>query len=109
MLLQVVFGAATFLLGGASVIFLECWHNNTYESYSDIEAVFWLGNCVFLPLYNALTVTAVLARPPSSTTLLAAGTVSLAAMLAYQFAEQRFRAHKRVTPTELYHVFFICL
>jgi uncharacterized membrane protein len=107
MLLPLIFGVITAVLGGVSMIVFEAWHNNTYKRFSDISPILWLGDTVILPAYNALTITAVLATTPSVISLFAAGTTALIAAYLYQNWDTRFSLQERFTPTEIYHIVFI--
>lgn len=109
MLVPLVFGLTTALLGGISLIFFEAWHNASYRYLSDISPVLWLGDTVILSVYNGLTITAVLITSFPPLAYIMAGTGSLLGAFFYQFLEERFRIQTRVTPTELYHIVFILL
>lgn len=105
MFLPIVFGLFTATFGAGAVLLFEWWYNNRFRD----EAVFLIGEGLFLSMYNAVTIKTVLSSSPSGMTFLIAGGVSLVAAFIYQFCEDRFHDHDGVTPTELYHMFFIVL
>jgi hypothetical protein len=102
--IPIVFGVLTALLGGGAVILLEWYHHGELH----VPSVFWLGDCVFLACYNAVTVGMVLNESFSRFAVISAALFTLAFSFFYQFCEDQFRTGN-VSPAVLYHLQFIML
>jgi hypothetical protein len=73
-----------------------------------IPTVFWLGDCVFLSLYNAITIVSLLDASLQAYAFVIATCFALLFSMLYQFCENQFQLG-RVTPPILYHIQFTLL
>lgn len=101
MLASILFGFATALLGAGALITLEGWYHDNWST----NIVIRLGDGVFLPVFNALTITQIHNISLDAWMIVVACIGTLFILFCYQIIERHLRKSES-SGAVFYHEFF---